>query len=282
MAWYSIAYLGQRRSCCWRSRADCWRSCPFVPKRPHARCEMEMQRLGASCPPPISKGGKGAGVRSGVGINANQCGPEGRELYACVRTLCFPRGIRSGVSQAVNLAGTLPPADGYAVQRDSRSFPSCEDAREYYATLSTGEAANFRYRVADRYGIEPSENRATLEVRMVNAEMRLPEWSWPGSESSTMLAAFNRALVAHETGHFKTAQDFINHMHYTIPLNHATNSELGNAFAQYMSGSLTNLNRRQRDYDDITRHGAEQSLAGTANLGIKPSANVIFTCETSR
>lgn len=170
----------------------------------------------------------------------------------------------------------------YTIQREHKAFRSCEDAKNYYRTLSTGEVANFRYRVADRYRIDPATKIATIEIKLVDREMYLPAWSWPGSDSTSMVAAFEQSLAAHEYGHLKIAQDFVSKLRRSITTTALTPAGRISEINRYMSDQLADLDRRQHLYDDTTRHGAAQSLASTANLNIESSANVIFYCNAPK
>lgn len=174
--------------------------------------------------------------------------------------------------------------------KTKKEFKNCKEAADYIKNAP--ETAEADARIKPQVGaIKVSEQadgtfEATVDVTWVhdadNSAMSLPSWSWPNMTpaDTAALKDFTDAIKVHEQGHMQVADDFGKSISGTqkgtgTSAEDAT-KDLKTQLDKYVEKSQTDLDKRTKDYDDATTHGATQD-AGPAK-GFPGGKNAFLQC----
>ena len=177
----------------------------------------------------------------------------------------------------------------------SQTFKNCREAEEFIdraradESLSVAEAdvhlkatlgqdkvskladGSFKAEVPVKWTLDKEETKLIL-----------PDWCWPNMTDAEKaeIKQFVDALKVHEDGHVKVATDFGKKVSNTQSAKGATEADaISNLQKQldiYLDESSTELDKRTKRYDEVTDHGAKQSLG--PQFGLPGGKNAVLTC----
>ena len=111
--------------------------------------------------------------------------------------------------------------------------------------------------------------RLTWRVDPYKTIVTLPEISWPNMTDAERLGVKDLvdAMLAHEEGHVRVAENYARdlsgeRLSVTGSSPEAAKAELMKQLAEHERAVATELDKKENDYDDLTEHGANQSIVG--------------------
>jgi hypothetical protein len=173
--------------------------------------------------------------------------------------------------------------DDYPHQITKRMFDNCADAVKKLTGVPAAESevyikatGNSTYR-KNKDGSYTGDISLSWSINRSASFVAGLEISWPNMSAADKAAVkeVQDALEAHEQGHFHIAEEYLQELNgggkitVTAATKEAAEKKLKAQVADKISIGNTELANRQKEYDDLTNHGVDQSKVGGKDVKLK-------------
>jgi Bacterial protein of unknown function (DUF922) len=185
-------------------------------------------------------------------------------------------GTQGQGSQTGSQSGAATRPTPSSIRHDCAS---CNEAAAYLnagnyvgeASVQAASAAG-QIRVSGSKGAFIAEVDVSWSIDVAASSMEVTDFVWPNMTDADRAAvgSFRGALLAHEEGHFTASEQVTTALTKTLKATGATQraavAALKTLAQQQMKDGQAALDKARNDYDNLTKHGANQAAVGGTNV----------------